>query len=119
MRVCTTPGCPTLVPTGTGQCQACTQARHRRTNQRRPTTTQRGYGRAWFRTRGHQLKHHPTCAHCGQPAAHVHHIDGHGPNGPRGHDPTNLLSLCLSCHSRVTARDQPGGWHATRPTRGP
>jgi len=44
-------------------------------------------------------------------ATDVDHIDGLGPNGPRGHDWSNLRALCHSHHSQRTARDQPGGWH--------
>lgn len=46
------------------------------------------------------------------PATEVDHVDGLGPLGPRGHDWSNLRALTKRCHSRVTARNQPGGWNA-------
>ncbi|MBU6429659.1 MAG: HNH endonuclease [Cyanobacteria bacterium REEB65] len=38
------------------------------------------------------------CIHCGARAPlHVHHMDGSKIN----HDPTNLVTLCASCHRKV------------------
>ena len=87
----------------------------------RPNSTARGYGHPWRRTRGRYLKHHPTCEHehCDQPAIEVHHLDGLGPKGPRGHKWDNLQALCKSHHSSITAHEQPGGWHATPPRKRP
>ncbi|MFX4294091.1 HNH endonuclease [Streptomyces bohaiensis] len=48
-------------------------------------------------------------------AGEVDHIDGLGPLGPRGHDPTNLRSMTKQHHSRATARAQPGGWADREP----
>lgn len=44
----------------------------------------------------------------------VDHKDGKGPNGPRGHDLDNLRSLCKSCHSRKTVREDGGLGHHKR-----
>ncbi|MDT0305077.1 HNH endonuclease signature motif containing protein [Streptomonospora wellingtoniae] len=113
--MCPTPGCPELTPGGRcGGCQA-------KAAQDRPTARQKGYNRRWERTRTAYLHEHPYCE-CDQCAAlpvllrplaeHVHHKDGLGPLGPRGHDWDNLQALTHSHHSRETAHDQPGGWHA-------
>lgn len=114
LKVCSQPGCPELTPEG--RCDA-----HRReAEQRRGSASQRGYNRAWERTRAAYLKDHPVCEcddcaalpYTQRPAAtDVDHIDGLGPNGPRGHDPANLRAYAHACHSRRTARDQPGGWN--------
>jgi hypothetical protein len=40
--------------------------------------------------------------HCEEPSAHVHHLDGLGPQGPRGFDPENLMALCPRCHALRT-----------------
>lgn len=100
---CTWPGCPNPGP---GRCPT-----HR---DQRPHSSARGYDHRWARTRSAYLAAHPRCEHpaCQQPAAHVDHLDGHGPNGPRGHDWRNLRALCQPHHSQRTARDQPGGWNA-------
>lgn len=80
----------------------------------RPTAAARGYNAKWNRTRRRYLRAHPLCEcddpSCNLPATEVHHRDGLGPLGPRGHDPTNLRALTHNCHAKLTAREQPGGW---------
>lgn len=107
LRPCAEPGCPELVR-GQSRCPD-----HRRETDR-PTSGQRGYGRRWRKTRDALLAKHPWCRRCGAKAKHAHHVDGLGPNGPRGHDESNFEPLCGSCHSRVTAEQQPGGWNPRR-----
>ncbi|MFD0773463.1 HNH endonuclease signature motif containing protein [Streptomonospora algeriensis] len=114
LQTCPTPGCPEL--TQGGRCQACTkQARRRRTPRTRAYTTPQ-----WRRTRQAYLDAHPYCEcdQCAQQsfllrplASEVHHRDGRGPDGPRGHDWTNLQALTKACHSRITAVEQPAGWN--------
>lgn len=114
LQTCSTPGCPTL--TRSGRCPTC-QAR---ATQGRPTPRTKGYGRRWERTRARYLSEHPYCE-CDDclllpwilrpRATEVHHKDGLGPLGPRGHDWSNLRAMTKSHHSRVTAREQPGGWN--------
>lgn len=115
LKVCTTPRCPTL-STG-GKCPTCKTS----AEQARGSAAQRGYGAAWQRTRSTYLRDHPHCEcdacatlppHRRPAATDVDHIDGLGPQGPRGNDPDNLRALAHACHSRRTARDQPGGWNA-------
>lgn len=117
MAVCTTPGCPVLVeaPPG-GRCPAHQQA----ANRRRGSSHSKGYDARWQRTRKAYLRAHPTCEcdDCLQLVAimrpfanEVDHIDGLGPNGPRGHDWSNLRSMTKAHHSRATALAQPGGWN--------
>lgn len=109
--VCSEPGCPNL--TAYGRCSACQLQSRRAADRRRPSAAARGYGSEWRRTRARYLREHPLCENaCGRPARDVHHIDGRGPAGPRGHDPANLLALCGSCHSRVTAALSPAGWNS-------
>lgn len=100
-------------------CPACgtpTPARYCPAHQprdSRPTARARGYTTRWEHTRRAYLHAHPYCeCGCGAPATDVHHLDGQGPSGPRGHDPTNLQALAHACHSRLTAQHQPGGWAA-------
>ena len=113
MRVCAEPGCPTL--TNATRCDGCRKAKRRAEDKRRPNARQRGYDTRWQRTRAAYLAAFPICQHpdgCLNPATDVDHIDGWGPNGPRGHDFGNLRGYCHSHHSERTARDQPGGWAA-------
>lgn len=108
LQVCPTPGCPTLTPRG--KCPACaTQARAER-----PSTSSRGYGRAWRKASTAYLEDHPYCE-CDECApllplqrdlaTEVDHIDGLGPLGPRGYDETNLQALSKRHHSRKSAQE--------------
>lgn len=105
------PICPELVEGG-GPC-----AGHRlEAERRRGSSAARGYDASWHRTRARYLvelrRHDPDgiarCENCATPEEdgrplHVDHIDGLGPDGPRGHDPANLQALCASCHATKTA----------------
>lgn len=112
--VCTTPGCPNL--TEGGRCTTCNRA----ANQRRGSARGKGYDARWERTKHNYLQVFPLCQ-CDQCTAlpsvmrpwatEVHHRDGLGPRGPRGHDWSNLQSMTHAHHSRVTAIEQPGGWN--------
>lgn len=96
-RVCTVPGCPTLA-TYRGRCDD-----HR---PQRGSMRAKGYDSRWEKTRAAFLKAMPYCNECGlKERLNVHHIDGRGPSGPRGHDPFNLETLCHSCHSRRTRQE--------------
>lgn len=118
LAVCPTPGCPTLTPRG--RCPTCTRAARRG----RGSARARGYDQEWERTQRAYLEAHPYCE-CDECmvlpeimrpwATEVHHRDGLGPNGPRGHDWSNLMSATRAHHSRITAREQPGGWADRQP----
>jgi 5-methylcytosine-specific restriction protein A len=113
MNVCAEPGCPTL--TDQTRCETHRKQKRRAEDQRRPSARARGYDTKWERTRRNYLAAFPICQHsagCLNPAVDVHHIDGAGPLGDRGHDWSNLQGLCKPHHSKVTATDQPGGWAA-------
>lgn len=106
MQVCPTPGCPTLTPGG--RCAPC-QAKARAA---RPQPSRRGYGRAWRKASAEYLQTHPycECEECeAKPqlqrdlATEVDHIDGLGPLGPRGFDPSNWQAMSKRHHSRKTA----------------
>lgn len=85
----------------------------------RPSAAARGYGSRWHRTRAVKLAATPLCEDCHDRdelcgATEVDHIDGLGPHGPRGHDLDNLRSLCKSCHSKKTVREDGGLGHHKR-----
>jgi 5-methylcytosine-specific restriction protein A len=111
VRVCSEPGCPELVDKG--KCEAHRLAARKRSDRSRPSSSQRGYDAKWRRTRAAFLRAHPICedpSGCIERATDVDHIDGLGPNGPRGHDPTNLKALCHPHHSQKTYRSEGGGF---------
>jgi 5-methylcytosine-specific restriction protein A len=75
----------------------------------RPSAARRGYDAVWRRVRIAHLRREPLCRFCAErgvttPATEVDHVVAMADGG--AHDPSNLRSLCKSCHSRRTARDQ-------------
>lgn len=111
-RVCNVSGCPELTDKGS-KCDQHRKADRRQADRKRPNATERGYGNKWRKARAEYLAAWPICEEpgCGEPATDVDHIDGLGPNGPRGYDWANFRSYCRSDHAKRTARDQPGGWN--------
>lgn len=59
----------------------------------------------WRAIRTAQLERFPLCAHCGQPANEVDHIEGDTSRNLIGID---LQSLCKPCHSRKTLAERDG-----------
>lgn len=113
LKVCSTPGCPSLV--ASGRCPTCSAAASRA----RGTRQQRGYDRnhvVLFRRA--VLRRDPVCVmpDCDEPSQHADHwplsrkqlvAQGMDPN-----DPKHGRGLCASHHSQETAAHQPGGWNA-------
>lgn len=78
----------------------------------RNTKLRKQYGNKWRKVRKRYVEEHPLCEMCEQqgkitPAEEVHHIVPISQGGT--HDQENLMSLCKSCHSGVTANDG-GRW---------
>jgi 5-methylcytosine-specific restriction protein A len=97
------------------RCAAIVDPEHKhKVKDRRPSPRKKGFNAKWERTRRAFLTMFPICQWhegCMKPALHVHHLDGLGPDGPRGHDWGNLQGLCHPHHSTITAQEQPGGWN--------
>lgn len=112
---CSAPGCPTL--TYDSRCEKHQRQARRESDAKRGSARERGYDVQWQKFRAAFLRDHPMCedpSGCLDSSTDVDHIDGLGPDGPRGFDPTNCRALCHRHHSRRTAKDQPGGWAAGR-----
>ncbi|RFA14570.1 hypothetical protein B7R21_06390 [Subtercola boreus] len=115
MRVCSTPGCPTIYDSTESRCP-----QHTRTaDQRRGTATQRGYTGTGHRVfRNQVITRDPICVICHTAQATV---ADHYPTSKRdldaqgmdSNDPDHGRGLCKPCHDRSTAQEQPGGWHNT------
>ena len=111
-RPCSHPGCPKLT-----EGRFC-EEHERQENQRyekfvRDPEAKRRYGRAWKRIRDRHAAQHPLCEMCLKngkvtPTEEVHHIVPLSRGGTHASD--NLMSLCKSCHSEITARDG-DRWH--------
>jgi len=110
-RSCSYPGCPKL--TEGRFCEEHQKAidAHYNKYQRDPATRKR-YGRSWKRIRDRYMAEHPLCEQCQKegrltPAEEVHHIAPLSKGGSNAME--NLMSLCKSCHSAITAKEG-GRW---------
>lgn len=114
-RPCTYPGCVALVARGS-RCaahqQQANQQRNQQIDDRRGTSSQRGYDARWRKIRLMHLRGQPLCVHCAEqghttPATEVDHIRPLAQGGTHASD--NLQSLCKPCHSKKTVA-QSLGW---------
>lgn len=86
-------------------------------DRQRPSSTERGYDKDWFRFRAKFLKAYPRCSEpgCTEPATQVDHIKSVREHPELRLVHTNCRSFCHPHHSARTARDQgfgrrdPGG----------
>ncbi|MEU8371448.1 hypothetical protein [Micromonospora tulbaghiae] len=124
MKVCSKPGCPQLVPAGTGRC-----AGHRsEANRARGGYATRGGGNAadWRRARAACLARDPLCRCTDERHGHGpvctaaatvadHYPETKADLVARGvTDPDalhRLRGVCASCHGKHTAETTPGGWN--------
>ena len=105
-RPCSYPGCG-LLADSEQYCAAHKKVvtKHYNQYQRDPASHKR-YGRSWKRIRDRYIKAHPLCEECDRngrikAAEEVHHIQPLSKGG--GNESSNLMALCKSCHSRITA----------------
>lgn len=114
-RVCSTPGCPTLIDAGAGRCDAC----KREAEAKRGSAAARGYNADHrHRFRAGVLGKHPICQVCLKARSTV---ADHWPMSRRElvaagldpSDPQHGRGLCKRCHARATATNQPGGWNSS------
>lgn len=103
-------GCGRIVQRG--RCGDCS----RRTDRERGTANERGYTYRWQKYSQARLRRYPLCVdpskrHVGVfvLADLTDHVDAvSGPEDPRFWDPENHQSLCWSCHSYKTVREDGG-----------
>ncbi len=118
-KPCRHPGCPYL--TDESYCpdhKRLVAARYNR-YERTPEMKQR-YNGVWPAVRRRYITAHPLCEMClreGRTTAaqEVHHIVPLADGGT--HDEDNLMALCKSCHSRITALEG-GRWGSLRRSSG-
>ena len=106
-RPCSHPGCPMLTHNRFCDEHAKQEAKRYELYDRDPAVHKR-YGRAWKRIRNIYITAHPLCEQCLKTgiytSAHeVHHIKPLSQGGT--HADSNLMALCTSCHSSITARE--------------
>lgn len=106
---CATPGCSALVRSG----RFCD--RHKKSTP--PSGDRTQYHRrlgwfyssaAWRKFRTWFLQVHPVCVECGAPANQVDHIQPIAEGGEKFEE-SNCQSLCGSCHSKKTRRENGSG----------
>lgn len=116
-KPCRHPGCPEITTDPSGYCH-----RHREYEKavrndyekRRGSAASRGYDRRWRNCAKSFLAEHPLCKLCEKenrltPATLVDHIISvTGPDDPLFWEPDNHQSLCSSCHSIKTAKEDGG-----------
>lgn len=106
-RICR---CGKAVPSG--QRCACQvkgdQERKARFDKGRPSASARGLDADWRKLRARHLHNHPYCVRCGAKEArmNVDHIVPRRLAPARRLDPSNLQTLCQSCHSSAKQREE-------------
>lgn len=106
-RPCSYSGCPNLTDGRFCEEHQKQENKHYEKYQR-PPEIQKRYGYAWRKIRSRFVKDHPLCVKCLEqgkitPVEEVHHIIPLSKGGT--HDESNLMALCKSCHSRITAEE--------------
>ena len=104
-RPCSHPGCPELTDGRYCDCHKKQEDIRYNRYQRDPATRKR-YNRSWEKIRARYMSAHPFCERCltaGRitKVEEVHHKLPLSKGGT--HDESNLMSLCTSCHSEITA----------------
>ena len=110
-RFCTHPGCNEIVDNG--KCDKHRQQERQQSDRRRGSANERGYNSKWNKARKLFLAQNPWCAECErqdrrEPANEVDHIVPHKGDMKLFWDKTNWQSLCHSCHSSKTAKEDGG-----------
>lgn len=107
-RPCRQNGCGKLADNGEQYCYEHKKEvdKHYNKYQRDPLTNKR-YGSDWRKIRQRYVKNNPLCEKCFKKGIlkaveEVHHIKPLSKGGT--HDECNLMSLCKSCHSKVTVK---------------
>lgn len=111
-KPCRQPGCPELVDTG--YCDRHKKQEQKQYDERRGSSTERGYDARWRRYRLMYLRRNPLCVMCEDegkltPATVVDHITPHKGNYELFWDETNHQSLCAHHHNVKTAKED-GRW---------
>ncbi len=112
-RPCRYKGCPALTDLSGGYCaehEKLIQQQYNRYG--RSAESKKRYGYRWRKIRASFLSINPLCEMCKREgryinATEVHHIKPLADGGTNDFD--NLMPLCKSCHSRITATTENRG----------
>ena len=110
LKACNVPGCVERHNNRSGLCDLHEaeklKAYAKDYDDRRGSSSKRGYGSRWQRIRAAALRRCPLCIEClrkegrAEQAKVVHHIDGDQFNNKNN----NLMCLCRECHERMHGR---------------
>lgn len=133
MKICAFPGCHRLVTITGKYCEL-----HKKSGNEREarfikereskrvryagSSSERGYGYRWKKLRDRFIAKHPHCVECLKQgimtlATDVDHIVPHRGDPALLYDENNLQSLCKSCHSKKTAREDGGFGNINKVTK--
>jgi 5-methylcytosine-specific restriction enzyme A len=109
-KPCASPGCGKLIASSQRWCEKHARARQAEDRQRRGSARERGYDSRWSKLSRDFRRAHPLCALCEangivKEAECVDHVVSVKRAPDRKFDVSNLRSLCWSCHSKKTARE--------------
>ena len=107
-KPCAAPGCGRV--TTTKYCDAHQGMDWQRKDERRGSSSERGYTYRWTKAAQGFLRKHPLCAECElagrtTPATVVDHIVPHRGDRTLFWDRSNWQPLCKACHDRKTAKE--------------
>lgn len=93
------------------KCPAAAADKLERDRLYRQSAARRGYDSTWWKVRRAFLSQHPLCEDCQaagrvRTADQVHHVKKVADRPDLRLDPSNLMSLCRSCHATRTARGE-------------
>lgn len=103
-RPCPVAGCPVLGPCAKHARPMAVQQERRLYDDRRGSSTARGYGYAWQQRRKKYIEQHPFCVRCRKPTEQVDHRIPRSRGG--SDDESNLQALCGYCHKQKTAMER-------------
>ena len=108
-RQCNQPGCSNVQ--NAAYCDEHRKTVDKRAEERRESSTKRGYGRAWRKARKAYLNEHPLCVYCSAKglvvaATVVDHVIKHRGDQGLFWDRLNWQSLCKDCHDEKTGRGE-------------
>ena len=103
--------CPQCLELVKGRCVKCNGEREKKYDAKRGTAASRGYDADWRRFRKQVLIERPLCEDCHaagrvKAACEVHHIVKLRTDPSLRLEPSNVMSLCKSCHSKRTYRGE-------------
>jgi 5-methylcytosine-specific restriction protein A len=101
------------VHNGGGRCDQHKRQQRSQSEERRGSSSERGYGYRWQKARATWLSRNPLCVACHEagrvaPAVVVDHKVPHRGDQTLFWDTSNWQSLCKCCHDTKTAREDGG-----------